>query len=267
MHIPIHGTYHTSFPEYIYSMTRDETLEEAARRYMGWYYSQMEVVYAPSRATAEEVERLGVNPEKIVIYPRGVDCTRFHPVESPSRDKKQTTLIYVGRISREKNLDVLTEAFARACTQIDGLKLKIVGDGPYREEISQVCAGLNVDFPGELGGDDLVRAYGQSDLFVFPSGTDTFGNVVLEAQASGIPVIVTDCGGPKENIVNKETGLVVPAGEPQHLADAIVSLTANPDRLKKMGRKAREYAQARSLNRAFLDTWKLFEEKMLNKVA
>lgn len=267
MRIPIHGTYHTSFPDYVYSMTRDETLEEAAKRYMGWYYSQMEVVYAPSRAAADEVEMLGVDPKKIVIYPRGVDCNRFHPDKTPRRDKKRTTLIYVGRVSREKNLDVLAEAFAKACARINGLNLKIVGDGPYREEMRQVCAGLDVDFPGELGGDDLVRAYGGSDLFVFPSGTDTFGNVVLEAQASGIPVIVTDRGGPRENIIHGETGVVVPVDDPEHLAREIVTLAGNPDRLKKMGRKAREYARARSFDRAFLDTWKIFEEKTLNKVA
>ena len=131
----------------------------------------------------------------------------------------------------------------------------------------KVCAGLNVDFPGELGGDDLVRAYGGSDLFVFPSGTDTFGNVVLEAQASGIPVIVTDRGGPRENIINGETGVIVPVGDPGRLAGKIVSLAGNPEKLKIMGRKAREYARARSFDRAFLDTWKIFEEKTLNRVA
>ncbi|MFP4657914.1 MAG: glycosyltransferase [Desulfonatronovibrionaceae bacterium] len=268
MHIPIHGTYHTSFPDFVFCMTGDGSLEEAARRYMGWYYSQMEMVYAPSQAAAEEVEKLGVSPEKIVIYPRGVDCKRFYPGKCEHKNKRtDTRLIYVGRISREKSLDVLAEAFDQACRRIEGLSLEVVGDGPYRQEMHEVCAGLKVTFPGELSGESLVRAYSGADLFVFPSGADTFGNVVLEAQASGIPVIVTDRGGPRENIIDGETGVIVPADDPEQLAEKIVSLAGDPGRLKEMGRKAREYARVRSLDRAFLDTWRLFEGKISSRVA
>jgi glycosyltransferase involved in cell wall biosynthesis len=111
---------------------------------------------------------------------------------------------------------------------------------------------------GRLEGDDLDAAYASSDIFVFPSTTDTFGNVVLEAQASGLPVIVTDQGGPAENILPGETGLVMPGDCAISIFEAMASLVADSRRRSAMGRAARHYMESRSFEAAFDETWEMF---------
>jgi glycosyltransferase involved in cell wall biosynthesis len=115
-------------------------------------------------------------------------------------------------------------------------------------------------FTGYLEGEDLAAVFASCDLFVFPSTTDTFGNVVLEAQASGIPVIVSDSGGPHENVVPGKTGFVVPGNDADSLRVAIEALLAEPALLKRMGQAARQYVQERSFDNAFQATWKIYEE-------
>lgn len=263
LQIPIHGTYHTAFPQYVASLTGDAGLEDMTRKYMSWFYKQMDVVYAPSQAIAEELVALGVERAAIRVYPRGVDTVRFDPAKRNGFYKKwcdpaALKLLYVGRVSREKDLDILAEAFRRVHSTLD-CRLVVVGDGPYRREMEAELAGLPVTFTGVLHGEPLAQAYASADLFVFPSTTDTFGNVVLEAQASGLPIIVSDKGGPMENIDVAETGLVVPGRDAAALADAVVTLCSDASRLKAMGRKARLFAEQRSFGAAFMATWKLYK--------
>jgi glycosyltransferase involved in cell wall biosynthesis len=108
-------------------------------------------------------------------------------------------------------------------------------------------AGYPVLFTGFLEGEELAGGYASADLFVFPSATDTFGNVVLEAQASGLPVIVSDQGGPKELMTDGETGVVVRAGSRKDLLDVILSFLAEPERIGAMGRNARDFTEERQV--------------------
>ena len=263
--LPFHGTYHTAFPEYVGALTEDAALEEGCWRYMSWFYNQMQVIYAPSEATRFELSERGIDPGKIVTYPRGVDTDRFHPDKrngfyAQFNVGSRTKLLYVGRVSREKGLDVLTEAFLRAAGMRDALQLVVVGDGPYLNEMQRKLRNAPATFTGVLKGDELAQAYASADLFVFPSATDTFGNVVLEAQASGLPVIVTDKGGPAENVLPNETGLVVPAGDPDALLRAIIHMVDAPERIQYMRRKARAYVETRTFDATFLKTWEIFGE-------
>ncbi len=267
LQIPIHGTYHTAFPQYVASLTGDSGLEDLTRKYMAWYYKQMDVVYAPSQAIADELATFGVERQAIRVYPRGVDTARFDPVKRNGFFKRWQgvdafRLIYVGRVSREKDLDILCAAFKTAHAALSGygVSLVIVGDGPYREEMERELAGLPALFTGVLHGEALAEAYASADLFVFPSTTDTFGNVVLEAQASGLPVIVSDKGGPMENIDPGKTGLVVPGRDAGALAQVMIELCADPQRVRRMGEKARIFAEERSFGSAFLATWELYKD-------
>jgi len=266
LQIPIHGTYHTAFPQYVASLTGDSGLEELTRKFMSWYYKQMEVVYAPSQAIAEELVALGIERGAIRVYPRGVDTLRFDPSKRNGfykRWQKQDVfkLLYVGRISKEKDLDILAAAFRITCEAMNGCgaTLVIVGDGPYRQEMERELAGLPVLFTGILRDEALAEAYASADLFVFPSTTDTFGNVVLEAQASGLPVIVSDKGGPMENIDIDQTGIVVPGQDVDALAQAMIKLCSDTTRLKSMGERARIFAENRTFGSAFLATWDLYK--------
>ncbi len=261
--VPFHGTYHTAFPQYVGALTQDAGLEDASWRYMLWFYNQMDVVYAPSRATVEELVARGIPESKVKTYPRGVDVGRFHPAKRNGFFKRYAAgpglkLLYVGRVSREKDLHVLTEAFRKLRSLRRDLELIVVGDGPYLAEMKQALRGLPAVFTGVLDGEDLAAAYASSDIFVFPSATDTFGNVVLEAQASGLPVIVTDKGGPRENMVPDRTGLVVAAGDADALARAVLHLADSPERLSFMRANARQSMEHRTFDETFLQTWELY---------
>ncbi|SJZ65243.1 Glycosyltransferase involved in cell wall bisynthesis [Trichlorobacter thiogenes] len=248
MNIPVAGTYHTDIPQYVRSLTNDEFLEQAAWSYMIWFYNQMEEVLVPSAGTREQLLSHGLPLEKMKPLPRWVDTDQFRPDKRVEQYWKQrgladgTVLLYVGRVSKEKALDLLVEAFCRLFDEGAEIALAIIGDGPYREEMEAALVGYPVLFTGYLQGEELQRAYASADLFVFPSATDTFGNVVLEAQASGLPVIVSDAGGPRELMVAGETGLVFSAGNLDALVAAIRQLIANRLVLSLMGDSARAFS-------------------------
>ncbi len=264
--LPVHGTYHTAFPQYVRAFTDDTGLEDMAWKFMIWFYNQLDTVFVPSESTGDELIEKGVSADKIKIYPRGVDIGRFTPEKRNGffsgkfKVKEAVKLIYVGRVSLEKNLDVLTEAFKTISPIRPELHLVVVGDGPYLGEMRNELSGCPVTFTGYLDGDDLAQAYASSDVFVFPSATDTFGNVVLEAQASGLPVIVTNFGGPCENLIVDKTGLIVDAGNPDALARAILRLADHPELLQYMKLSARTYTENRSFDSEFLKTWTMYEE-------
>jgi glycosyltransferase involved in cell wall biosynthesis len=267
MKLPIYGTYHTALPQYAQYLTNDWAIEELMWRYILWYYDQMDLVFVPSRSTADELREKGIAPEKIRLFPRGIDVERFHPSKrGPRLDDLHGTrdglkLLYVGRVSKEKDLPVLQEAF-RLLTESIGepVHLIVVGDGPYLEEMKRSMRGSSCIFTGYLDGEELAEVYASCDIFVFPSTTDTFGNVVLEAQASGLPVVVTDCGGPRENMIPGKTGLVAAAGDPHSLFHAVRALAMDRTRAKQMGKAARAYMKDRSFESAFDETWKMYQK-------
>lgn len=267
--LPTSGTYHTSIPQYAQVLTGDTVIEDLAWKYVLWYYDQLDVIYVPSQSTGDELIQKGIKPEKIRTYPRGIDVEQFTPEKRNGIMAKQfniktgTTLIYVGRVSKEKNLHQLTDAFRQLVKIKNDIHLVIVGDGPYLNEMRNTLQGLPCHFAGYIRGEDLSQIYASADIFVFPSTTDTFGNVVLEAQASGLPVIVTDQGGPCENMLDKQTGLVVPGDDGRALLEAMKWLTDNPAQIKSMGRAARHYVKERSFENAFLKTWNMYCESSM----
>ncbi|MFY9941769.1 MAG: glycosyltransferase [Desulfobacterales bacterium] len=264
--LPISGTYHTAFPQYARFLTGDDALEDLTWKFTLWYYDQMDVIYAPSKNTKAELVQRGIKEDKIRVYPRGIDVQKFHPAKRNGFLRRRfqidhrIVLLSVGRVSREKNLHLLAQAFQTLASQNAGVCLLVVGDGPYLEEMKRATRGLPCFFSGYLTGEELACAYASSDIFVFPSTTDTFGNVVMEAQASGLPVIVTDEGGPCENLLPGETGLMVPGGDVGALTGAMLKLAANPEQTARMGRAARRYMAARSFDAAFDQTWRLYQQ-------
>jgi glycosyltransferase involved in cell wall biosynthesis len=269
--LPVYGTYHTAFPQYVRMFTEDTSMEEAAWRYMRWFYGQMDAIYSPSRSTADDLAEHGIDRAKVVVHPRGVDAERFQPGRAGGLFEhmgltRHFKLLYVGRVSREKGLDVLAESFRLIHAHRPDVRLVIVGDGPFLPEMQRQLAGLPAVFTGYLQGQKLTEAYAGADLFVFPSATDTFGNVVLEAQASGLPVVVTGSGGPRESMLPGRTGLVVPASDPQSLALAVLELALDRDRITRMGAEARRFAAGTSFDQAFLKTWEIYAEVLRNGV-
>ncbi|MBI5250571.1 MAG: glycosyltransferase, partial [Desulfomonile tiedjei] len=264
--LPLVGTYHTALPQYAQYLTDDAAVADITWKYVIWYYDQMDHVYVPSRSTATELVEKGIAPQKIRVFPRGVDTVRFHPAKrNGCLDERCCTkdvlkLLYVGRVSREKNLQILANVF-RSLTEFNyDVALIVVGDGPYRNEMEQLLSGTRSFFLGYVEGETLASIYASCDIFVFPSTTDTFGNVVLEAQASGLPVIVTDCGGPQENIIPGKTGVVVEGNDEKSLLDGIRNALSDSGRLREMGVAARLYAERRAFDKAFNQAWELYGE-------
>ena len=265
--IPISGTYHTAIPQYAKHLTGDDGIEHLVWKYAIWYYDQMEMIYVPSHDTGHDLIAKGIDPAKVMLYPRGVDIEAYHPRHRSGFFERRyglrggTKLLYVGRVSKEKNLPLLVECFKTLCRVRDDLQLVVVGQGPWLEEMKAELTGLPCTFTGYLRGQELAEAFAGADLFVFPSTTDTFGNVILEAQASGLPVIVTDQGGPLENMIPGRTGLAVPGGDAAALTGAITTLADQPLRLRQMGKAARAYMESRSFEAAFTEHWNMYNRE------
>lgn len=144
-------------------------------------------------------------------------------------------------VSPVKGLEMLVDAFKQLVEAGSTISLAVIGDGPFREEMEASLAGFPALFTGYLAGEELAHGYASADLFVFPSATDTFGNVVLEAQACGLPVIVSDEGGPRELMVEGDTGVVFRAGSTNDLVAAISYMISDPHHIPRMGINARRF--------------------------
>jgi len=258
------GIYHTDIPEYVRILTDDRFLESLAWSYMHWLYGQMDTVFVNSEQYRKCWVDRGFAPEKLKILPRGLDTDLFNPARrdltfwpGSGANGQEVRLLYVGRISREKDLDVLATAYKKIRDTGVPVKLYLVGHGPYTEALT--AALPDAVFLGYLKGEALARAYASADVFVFPSTTDTFGNVVLEAQASGLPVIVSDLGGPKELVDDGMTGIVTKAHDPEDFARAIEQLARSATTRSRMGEEARRRVIDRSWPGAFRKFWQATE--------
>jgi glycosyltransferase involved in cell wall biosynthesis len=152
------------------------------------------------------------------------------------------------------------DAFKALCSNSDKAHLTVVGDGPYTDEMKHQLKDYPVTFTGYLTGEPLCRIYASADVFVFPSTTDTFGNVVLEAQASGLPVIVSDLGGPCENMLDQKTGIIVKSDDVTALLSAMQQFLNTPRLRGKMAEQARAYMEDRSFENAFIQSWEFYKE-------
>jgi len=256
------GIYHTDFPQYIRILTEDSFLESVAWRYMHWFYGQLDTVFVNSEEYRQSWIKRGFDPTKLKIFPRGLDTELFHPArrdpaffEKFGAQNGEVRLLYVGRVSREKDLDLLATAYRRLRDEGLPIQLFVVGHGPYSEEFSRSLP--EAFFTGYLTGKDLAAAYASADIFVFPSTTDTFGNVIIEAQASGVPVVVSDSGGPKELVTENETGLITKSHDVDDFVRAIRTLVVDRSLRERMGSRARKSVIDRTWPAAFRKFWSI----------
>jgi glycosyltransferase involved in cell wall biosynthesis len=254
------GIYHTDFPQYIRILTEDGFLESMAWGYMHWFYGQLDTVFVNSEEYRQSWIKRGFDPAKLKILPRGLDTELFHPAQRDAAFFEkfgacngEVRLLYVGRISREKDLDLLAAAYRRLRDEGLPVQLFVVGHGPYSQAFAKSLP--EAIFTGYLSGAELATAYASADIFVFPSTTDTFGNVILEAQACGVPVVVSDSGGPKELVEDQTNGLITKSHDVEDFACAIRELVTNPPLRARMGKSARDSVVDRSWPSAFARFW------------
>lgn len=281
--VPVLGVYHTDFPAYIDQLFDDHAMTWTTRRYMTWFYRPFAAIFTRSADYADRLVSLGLPRERMTALVPGVDTKVFdrrfrdrsiwsrtagtasdHEPGDETRGDGVVRVLYVGRVSVEKNLPLLNTVWKRAAARLRAAgaraQLVIVGDGPYRETMERELEGTGASFLGFRHGGELSALYASSDLFVFPSVTDTLGQVVMESQASGLPVLVSDVGGPKEVVDDGRTGFVLPADRPDLWVDQIVSLATDAQRRRAMGEAAFEAMQGMSIERSFEHFWRVHED-------
>jgi glycosyltransferase involved in cell wall biosynthesis len=216
--LPVVGSYHTELAAYAALRSGDVQLESIASLALGAFYGDCDVVLSPSPATDQRLAELGIRPTRVARWGRGVDLTRFDPeLRRAGMFPGAVNVLYCGRLTREKGADLLADAFLQAQAQDPRLHLVLAGGGP-EADVLRDRLGEHATFLGWLHGQDLACAYASADAFLFASRTDTFGQVILEAQASGLPVVAVGEGGPASLIADGETGMLAP---PQ--ADALAA--------------------------------------------
>ena len=261
------GIYHTDFPQYVRHMTQDDMLEDLTWKAMQWFYEQMDRILVPSEYYRDCLIRHGFDAAKMDVLRRGVDPLLFHPSKRTPGffDRyglsRELTFIYVGRISPEKNLQLLVDAFRELHRRERKANLVFVGEGPCLAALKEQCQGLPVAFTGFLEGEELAAAYASADCMVFPSTSDTFGNAVLEAQASGLPAIVADFGGPPDIVRPHRSGIVFDIHQPSALADAMDRFCTQPELCQELGRRALLNAAERTWEKVLGRLWSATEDK------
>ncbi len=259
--LPTTSIYHTDFPQYVRILTDDSFLETLTWHYMQWFYGQCDTVFVNSRHYLQCWSDRGIPSDRLHILPRGLDLETFSPTRrnpsfwtSRGATPGELILLFVGRLSKEKDLDVLVKAY-NILTQhtLSHFRLAFVGDGPYRQHLENELP--DAIFTGYLSGIELATAYASADIFVFPSTTDTFGNVILEAHASGLPCIVSNEGGPAELVQHGHDGLITPAHNPNAFAKAIEQLLTTPHLLHTMRQAAVQAVRDRDWLHAFRAFW------------
>jgi glycosyltransferase involved in cell wall biosynthesis len=244
--VPAVASYHTRYETYLkdYGL---KFLEDFVAEWLRRFYGACDEVYAPSASMAEHLMAAGF-ADNIRLWARGVDTKRFHPSNRSQAFRArlgiaegEPVIAFVGRLVREKRLDTLVEVAAALRRAGVDHRVLIVGDGPDRAMLERGLPGAQ--FTGFLTGDELATAYASADVFLFPSDTESFGNVTLEAMASGLPTVAADATGSRCLVSEGVTGFLAPAGEAAAFVEPLAALAGDASMRQAMGQAAR----ARSL--------------------
>jgi glycosyltransferase involved in cell wall biosynthesis len=235
--------------------------------YLRWFHNRAGLTLCPSETNRQILLSRGFR--NVRVWGRGVDTERFAPEHRSTAARSQhgppdaVHLLYVGRLTPEKDLPTLFRAYRKASTLRPDrpIHLVLAGDGAYSSRMRHL-APKDATFVGYLEGRALSQVYSAADVFVFPSRVETLGNVVLEAMASGLPVIGADQGGTVENVRDGLNGLLVPAGDADRFAEAILRLVDDTALRGTLARNARVWAEDRSWARAFGTLLEAYQERI-----
>jgi glycosyltransferase involved in cell wall biosynthesis/predicted metal-dependent phosphoesterase TrpH len=244
--IPLIGSYHTELTAYAGLRSGEVRLADAMAMAVRAFYGACEVVLSPSPASDEALREIGIGAERVARWDRGVDTARFDPdLRGQLALAGELNVLYAGRITREKGAELLAEAFLDARRRDPRLHLVLAGGGPEEEYLRERVGARHATFLGWLEGVELARAYASANIFLFPSATDTFGQVILEAQASGLPVVAVAAGGPLSLVEDRVSGLLC---EPRAdaLAECVLELAGSPLLRRRLAAVALSSVRART---------------------
>jgi glycosyltransferase involved in cell wall biosynthesis/predicted metal-dependent phosphoesterase TrpH len=243
--LPLIGSYHTELTAYAGLRSGEARLAQAMGLAVQSFYGACDVVLSPSPASDGALSEIGIGAERLARWDRGVDTERFDPTLRGQRALPgELNVLYAGRITHEKGADLLADAFLEARRRDPRLHLVLAGGGPEQERLRERVQG-HATFLGWLEGVELARAYAAADIFLFPSRTDTFGQVILEAQASGLPVVAVSAGGPLALVEDRVSGLLS-APDACSLAECVLELAASPLLRRRLAAVALEAVRRRT---------------------
>lgn len=253
--LPVTTTYHThfhSYMEYYFGFFRplEKFMSNVALRLSRWYYSQVNTTFVPSEPMRQFLIELGVKDSKIEYFRRGINAQHFDPSyrnealrESYGLQNKKIVL-FVSRLVKEKELDTLIRTNRLFNQRRKDVTFMITGDGPFKKYMDKRMP--NAIFTGKQTKEELASLYATADVFMFPSTTETFGNVVLEAMASGLPVVAAAAGGPKGIVTRSEAGFVVAPKSEEAFFEKISEILDNQELKERFSKSAVQYAQDQS---------------------
>jgi len=248
--LPIVGSYHTHLGDCAAALSGSTRLGGLVERHTRWCYAPCDPLLVPSDAARDLLASRGYDGKRLRIWRQGVDTTRFSPARGSAAlrrawhvDDRRPAILYAGRLSREKGLALVGPIQRQLHRHGLAHQFVFAGDGPMRSELEAICPdGV---FLGALSQDRVAVAMASSDVVLCPSASDTHGDVVLQAQAAGVPVVVSDVGGPQQQMLPGVTGFVCRAGDPTAFVTALVTLIRRPDGRRAMGLEASRYAHTR----------------------
>jgi glycosyltransferase involved in cell wall biosynthesis len=259
--IPVVATYHTHFASYA-KYYKVKALESISWNYFRMIYNSCDMVYVPSKPILEELRSHGLTNLKYI--PHGVDTEVFNPKfysdewRNKYNPEGKKILLFAGRLVWEKDLDTLANTYKLLKEKRKDIKLVLAGDGPIKNELQKLMP--DALFLGYLSGSQLSTVFASSDIFVFPSTTETFGNVTLEAMASGIPPVCSREGGAYGVIEENKTGLIAEPRDPYDLAKKIERLVDNPAFREQIAKNSLNYAKEQSWEKIFDRLFRSYEE-------
>jgi len=269
--VPFVSSYCTNFAQYT-SGYRLGVFEDAVWSLLRWFHGGASVTFCPSRQTVAELGAHGFH-DRMKIWGRGVDADLFHPRRRSAALRRtmagdaDIVLLYVGRIAPEKRIGVLLDALPviRSGTDLR-VVLALVGGGPALESL-RAAAPDGVHFAGYREGEELAAHYASADVFLFPSDTETFGQVVTEAMASGLPVVAPARGGVVDTVEPGRTGYLFEPGDASDLARHALGLVNDVSLRRGMARHARSAAELRSWGDVFRRLFDDYGETLSSKNA
>jgi glycosyltransferase involved in cell wall biosynthesis len=262
--ISITGTYHTDFSAFIRDNTGMEFLKRLTDWYMKWFHEGFLHVFSRSKAYLKVMnDDIGIERKRSSFLKPGTDLHTFHPghgmpecFQAEGCGRNTLKALYVGRVTKEKNILFLIDVWKEVRRRNPRLRcrLYLAGDG-YHRKLQPKLYDEGIRFLGPVVGEELSRLYASSDLFLFPSVSDTLGQVVMEAQASGLPVVVSDVGGPQNvvNFNNRQSGFVVKGNDREAWVTAVSTLLKNAKLRQRFGQQGYENMKFFNIESSFRD--------------
>lgn len=264
--LPVVSIYHTHYPTYVRyygGAIVHWLLGGIVNRFLSGLYNKTTLTLVPTTVVRGDLEDIGVEKSKMVIWGRAINTELYNPSrrdEGLFNDKKENIgkkVLFVSRLIKEKETATIAKIYSELLKSHPKLTMIIVGDGPERRWLEKEMP--DAIFTGKQVGEDLARIYASCDLFFFPSTTETFGNVVLEAMASGLPVVAANAGGPADLVEHGERGYLVEPRNVEEFCDRICQVLYNQELWQQMSKNAVAYAAKHTAEALHEQLWKYYD--------